>query len=81
MAANSLAILLFVTHNLAATVTALLVFAAGPLVYVGGYLIFAAGPRAWPPLLVGFVLAGTGIGLAETAESTVVARGVPDHLQ
>ncbi len=57
-AATSLAILLFVAHNVAATVTALLggqladrigarvVFAAGALVYVGGYLIFAAGPHA-----------------------------------
>lgn len=92
-AATSLAILLFVAHNVAATVTALLggqvadrigthtVFAAGAGVYVGGYLIFAAGPHAWPALLVGFVLAGIGIGFAETAESTVVARGLPDHLR
>lgn len=92
-AATSLAILLFVAHNAAATVTALLagqltdrigarvVFAAGALVYIGGYLIFAAGPHAWPALLVGFVLAGVGIGFAETAESTVVVRGLPDHLR
>jgi len=92
-AATSLAILLFVAHNVAATATALLggqladrigarpVFAAGAGVYVGGYLIFAAGPHAWPALLVGFVLAGIGIGFGETAESTVVARRLPDHLR
>jgi len=27
------------------------------------------------------VLAGIGIGFAETAETTVVARGLPDHLR
>jgi MFS family permease len=92
-AATSLAILLYVGHNVAATITALLggqlsdrtsargVFAAGGVVYVGGYLIFAFGSRAWPVLLVAFVLAGIGIGFAETAESTVVARGLPDHLR
>lgn len=92
-AATSLAILLYVAHNLAATATALLgghladrigprtVFAAGAFVYIGSYLIFAAGPRPWPMLLAGFVLAGIGIGFAETAESTVVARGLPDHLR
>ncbi|HET8600609.1 MAG TPA: hypothetical protein VFL99_09810, partial [Segeticoccus sp.] len=35
----------------------------------------------WPVLLAGFVLAGTGIGLAETAQSTVVAQLLPDHLR
>ncbi len=92
-AATSLAILLYVAHNVAATATALAggqladrmsprgVFAAGGTVYVGGYLIFAFGSHAWPVLLLAFVLAGIGIGFAETAESTVVARGLPDHLR
>ncbi|MGH8960827.1 MAG: MFS transporter, partial [Jatrophihabitantaceae bacterium] len=92
-AATSLAILLYVAHNAAATGTALVgghladrigaraVFAGGALVYVGGYLVFAAGPHGWPALLVAFCLAGIGIGFAETAESTVVARGLPDHLR
>ncbi len=92
-AATSLAILLYVGHNAAATVTALLggqladrigprvVFAAGAFVYVGGYLVFAFGTHSWPVLLVGFVLAGIGIGFAETAESTVVARGLPEELR
>lgn len=92
-AATSLAILLYVAHNVAATVTALAggqladrvsargVFATGAVVYVGGYLIFGIGSHAWPVLLIAFVLAGVGIGFAETAESTVVARGLPDHLR
>lgn len=90
-AATSLAILLYVAHNVAATalageqladrMSALGVFAAGGVVYIGGYLIFAVGSHAWPVLLIAFVLAGIGIGFAETAESTVVARGLPDHLR
>jgi MFS family permease len=32
-------------------------------------------------LLVGFLLAGIGIGFAETAESTVVALMLPDRLR
>ena len=92
-AATSLAILLFAAHNAAATATALLgghlvdrfsarpVFAAAGVAYVGGYVVFAIGPHPWSLVLVGFLLAGVGIGLAETAESTVVARGLPAHLR
>ena len=56
-------------------------FAAGGVAYVGGYLIFGFGSHSWPVLLIAFVLAGIVIGFAETAESTVVARGLPDHLR
>lgn len=92
-AATSLAILLYAAHNAAATLAALgggqladrlnprIVFAAGAAVYVGGYLLFAIGPHAWPALLLAFGLAGIGIGFAETAESTVVARGLPERLR
>lgn len=31
--------------------------------------------------MLAFLSAGVGIGLAETAESTVVARGLPAHLR
>ncbi|MCW2093105.1 UNVERIFIED_ORG: MFS family permease [Rhodococcus erythropolis] len=92
-AATSLAILLYVAHNAAATVCSLvagqlsdrigprLVFAGSGVVYVAGYLVFAAGPHAWPLLLLGFVLAGLGIGAAETAESTAVAQTLPEDLR
>lgn len=92
-AATSLAILLYAAHNAAATVAALgggqlvdrlgprLVFASGALVYVGGYVLFAIGPHPWPLLLAAFLLAGVGIGFAETAESTVVAQGLPERLR
>ncbi|MGH3499245.1 MAG: MFS transporter [Nocardioidaceae bacterium] len=92
-AATSLAILLFAAHNAAATLAALgggqladrvhprLVFTSGAGVYVGGYVLFAVGTGGWPLLLVAFVLSGVGIGFAETAESTVLARGLPDRLR
>lgn len=92
-AATSLAILLYVAHNAAATVCSLaagqlsdrigprLVFAGSGVVYVAGYLVFAAGPHTWPLLLLGFVLAGLGIGAAETAESTAVATTLPEDLR
>jgi MFS family permease len=92
-AATSLAILLYAAHNLVATLGALFggqlldritarpVFAAAGVAYVGGYAVFAVGPHPWPLLLLAFVLSGLGIGFAETAESTVVARGLPAHLR
>lgn len=91
--ATSLAILLYVAHNVAATLCSLLagqlsdrigprwVFAGSAVVYVAGYVVFAVGPAAWPLLLLGFVFAGTGIGAAETAESTVVAQKLPEELR
>lgn len=92
-AATSLAILLYAAHNAAAAVAALLggqaidrfsprvVFAVGGAVYVVGYAIFAWEQHAWPVLLAGFLLAGVGIGLGETAESTVVALMLPDRIR
>ncbi len=91
--ATSLAILLYAAHNAAATLASLasgqiadrrsprLVFAAGAATYALGYLLFAITQHHWPVLLVGFLLAGVGIGFAETAESTVVARALPTHLR
>jgi MFS family permease len=91
-AATSLAILLYAAHNAAATLAALggdladrlgarLVFGCDAAVYVAGYVIFAVGPHAWPAVLAAFLLCGVGIGFGETAESTVVARGLPDRLR
>jgi MFS family permease len=92
-AATSLAILLYAGHNLFAALFAYggghwidrsgprLPFAAAGAIYVVGYGLFAVDLHAWPLLLVAFLLAGTGIGLAETAESTLVAQRLPDHLR
>lgn len=56
-------------------------FVAGAGAYVVAYGGFALGFHAWPLLLGWFCLAGAGIGLAETAESTLVAQLLPDRLR
>lgn len=92
-AATSLAILIYAGHNLFASIVAYagghwidrtgprFAFAGGAAVYVASYLLFALTSGGWPLLVVAFLLAGTGIGLAETAESALVARLLPDHLR
>lgn len=91
--ATTIAILLYAAHNAAATVSALVggsfvdrtsprrVFAVGAAVYVAGYLLFAWEQHSIGVLLAGFLLAGVGIGCAETAESTTVAVMLPDALR
>jgi len=92
-AAASLAILIYAVHNAFGAGVALIggrwldnsgprkVFGTGAALYVLAYAGFAIGMHAWWWLLVAFVLAGSGIGLAETAESTLFARALPDHLR
>jgi MFS family permease len=92
-AAASVAILLYAGHNLTAAIVALaggawvdrrgprLVLAAGAGAYVLAYGGLAFPIHHWPLLAGWFCLAGAGIGLAETAESTLVARLLPDRLR
>ncbi len=92
-AATSLAIVIYAAHNAVAAIASLTggalidrigsrsVFAAGAGVYVLAYAGFAVGTHAWGWLLVAFCLAGIGIGLAETAQSTLVAHALPDRLR
>jgi MFS family permease len=92
-AAASLAILLYAGHNLTAAIVALIggtwidrwgprpVFAAGAAAYVLAYGGFAFPIHHWLLLAGCFCLAGAGIGLAETAESTLVAQLLPDRLR
>jgi len=91
-AATSLAIIIYAAHNAMASLVALLggrwidkagpkvVFGTGAFVYILSYIGFALPLHTWPLLLIAFLLAGMGIGLAETSESTLVARMLPDHL-
>jgi len=91
--AAALAIIIYAAHNAGASLVALLggrwvdkagpriVFGMGAFVYILAYLAFALPLATWPLLLVAFLLAGTGIGFAETAESALVARMLPDHLR
>ena len=92
-AAASVAIVLYAGHNLTAAVVALaggawvdrwgprLVFAAGAAAYVLAYGGFAFPIHHWLLLAGCFCLAGAGIGLAEPAESTLVAQLLPDRLR
>lgn len=91
--ATLLAILLYSGHNAFGAVVALLgghwldranarvVFATGAGLYILAYAGFALPLHAPLLLLLAFLLAGSGIGLAETAESTLFARLLPDHLR
>lgn len=92
-AATSLVILLYAAHNAAAAVASVVgghlidrrgarwVFAAGGVLYVLAYLAFAREQHGVLLLGAGFLVAGTGIGLAETAESVLVARALPESLR
>ncbi len=92
-AATAIAVLLYAGHNASASAVALggghwidrggprRVFAVGAALFALAYAGFAVGVRAWPALLGFFLLAGGGIGLAETAESALVARLLPDELR
>lgn len=91
--AASIAIILYAAHNAVAAIVSFAggawldrigprpVFAIGAAVYVVSYLFFGLEVSAWPLLLIGFVLAGAGIGFAETAESALVARALPERLR
>lgn len=92
-AATTLAVLVYAAHNLLAAVAAAAgghwldrrgpraPFALGAVLYVLSYLLFAVGGHGWLTLVPAFLLAGTGIGLAETAESALFAAVLPDELR
>jgi len=92
-AATTLAIVIYAGHNAVGAVVALLggrwidaasprqAFAAGAALYLAAYAGFASPVHSWPLLAVFFCLAGAGIGLAETAESTLVAQLLPGALR
>lgn len=92
-AAVAVTILIYAAHNAVAAVAAFgggilvdrwggrVVFVAGAVVYVAAYIGFAVGPTAIGWLAAVFCLAGCGIGFAETAESTIIARAVPSELR
>jgi MFS family permease len=91
--AASVAIVLYAGHNLTAAIVALAggawvdrrgprrVLAAGAGAYVLAYGGFAFPIHQWLLLAGCFCLAGAGIGLAEPAESTLVAQLLPEGLR
>jgi MFS family permease len=92
-AATSIAVLIYAGHNLFGSFVAYggghwldragprVVFASGGLLYIAAYALFALPFHSWPLLVAPFLLAGSAIGLAETAESALVARMLPDRLR
>lgn len=91
--ATLVTVLMYAGHNAAGALVALLggrwvdrsgaqvVFASGAALYVLAYAGMAVPWTVWPPLLASFLLAGSAIGLAETAESALVAGLLPDRLR
>jgi MFS family permease len=91
--ATSIAILIYAGHNVIATFASLVagrwydragprvVFATGAAVYVIAYGAFSAGVHSVIAVVLAFVAAGVGIGLAEPTESAVVAQLLPDRLR
>ncbi|MDH4112059.1 MAG: MFS transporter [Actinomycetota bacterium] len=89
----SLAVLLYVAYNLAATLTSLpaghlgdrrgtrLVLLGGAVAFLAAYLVFAGVGASVPVLAVGFVSAGVGIGAVETAEHAAVATRAPEAIR
>ncbi len=94
--ATTVALLLYTGYNLAATLVSLgaghvsdrigaagpqIVLVAGVIAFAVAYALFAINTASVLLLLASFLLAGVGIGCAETAEHTAVAHGVPDHVR
>lgn len=95
-AATALALGLYTAYNLAATVVSFpagrladqlgprgprLVVAGGVAAFLLAYLTFAFTPAIVGVLAVAFVLAGIGIGAAETAQTAAVAALAPEQLR
>ncbi|MFT4083295.1 MAG: MFS transporter [Nocardioides sp.] len=91
--ATTIAILLYAGHNALAALSSVvagfaadrfgprLVFGVGSGAYVAAYALFAPTRHEIWLIALAFCLAGVGIGCAETAESTMVARALPDRLR
>jgi MFS family permease len=91
--AAQIALLLYVGYNVAATLASVpgghladrrsavhaLLLGAGAFLLT--YLLFAGVGASVPVLLLAFVLAGVGIGLAETAEAAAVATYAPEPIR
>lgn len=91
--ATEVALLLYTAYNAAATLVSLpaghLTDRVGPVkawtlgagAFLASYLLFATGRAGLPVLALAFILAGIGIGCAETAESAAVAAASPPELR
>ncbi len=91
--ATQLALILYVGYNVAATLVSIpagrhgdrtnpiRVMAAGAVFFAAGYAWFAVGTHNAALLAPAFILAGLGIGCAETAQTAAVATLAPTDLR
>jgi MFS family permease len=91
--ATQLALALYIAYNVAATLVSIpaghhgdrrgatRVIAFGAMAFLAAYAWFAIGPSGVLGLAPAFVLAGVGIGCAETAEHAAVASLAPEQLR
>lgn len=91
--ATFVALVLYLGYNVAASITSLpaghvsdrigaeRVLALGVASFLGAYLLLAFVGPSVTLLLVAFVLAGIGIGAAETAEHAAVAGAAPEEIR
>lgn len=95
-AATAIGLSLYVAYNVAATVASFpaghladklgvhgprVVITGGVAAFLVAYLVFAFSGPTIALLAVGFVLAGIGIGAAETAQTAAVAAEAPEELR
>jgi MFS family permease len=94
--ATEIALGLYTAYNIAATIASFpagrladrlgdrgprLVVTGGVAAFLAAYLLFAFTPAVVGIIVIGFVLAGIGIGAAETAQTAAVAALAPEELR
>ena len=86
-------VLLYVAYNVAATLSSIpaghlgdrrgtkVTLVLGAAAFLAAYVLFADAGATLPVLAAGFVLAGVGIGFAETGETAAVAARAPEAIR
>jgi MFS family permease len=92
-AATRMGLLLYVAYNVAATLSSIpaghlgdrrgtkVALVGGAGAFLVAYVLFAATGANVPVLIISFVLAGVGIGFAETGETAAVAARASEEIR
>ncbi len=92
-AATQMGLLLYVAYNVAATLSSIpaghlgdrrgtkVALLGGAAAFLAAYVLLATTGAKLPVLLVSFILAGIGIGFAETGETAAVATRAPEAIR
>ncbi len=92
-AATQMGLLLYVAYNVAATLSSIpaghlgdrrgtkMALVGGAAAFFIAYVLFATTGGSMPVLFVSFLLAGVGIGFAETGETAAVAARAPEAIR